>query len=214
MEHMPERELPGAVYGSETQNKILDAATELFALKGFSAVSMRDISRAVGIKTASIYYYYEGKESILADVLSRFEKGYRHYFDWLTDINKNADSLESVMENMFNREFLEMRDPMGCLGMAVAVKEQHNNESARKCVFELFYDFSVTRMREDFDRLAEKGVIAPSDTKTLATLFMFGVIAYNDLRVHEYAGVKQPLDSAEIYGGMKKLIMLSLVSPN
>ncbi|MCL1859282.1 MAG: TetR/AcrR family transcriptional regulator [Oscillospiraceae bacterium] len=211
---MADREIPGSGYDNETKNKILDVATELFALKGFGSVSMRDIAKEVGIKMSSIYYYYEGKEALLEDVLARFEKGYRHYFDWLTAMNKKADSLETLMDNMFNKEFIEMRDPMGCLGMSLAIKEQHNNKSARRCVFKLFYEFSVKRMQADFDRLIKKGIIPPSDTKTIARLFMFCVIASNDIRLHEYAGTESPMDTAEIYKGLKNMITNSLASPN
>jgi AcrR family transcriptional regulator len=211
---MINREIPGSYYNNETQNMILNKATELFALKGFGSVTMRDIAKAVGIKMGSIYYYYEGKEAILEDVLVRFENSYRHYFDWLTDVNKQAESLEELMDNMFNREFLEMRDPMNCLSMSFIVKEQHNHESIRKLFFDLFIDHSVVRMQADFDHLIDKGLIPRSDTKTLATIFMFCVIAANDVRIHEYVGAKPPIYSMEFYNGLKKMLTMALTVPN
>lgn len=200
------RDIPGSGYDNDTKNRILDIATELFALKGFSAVSMRDIAQAVGIKPASIYYYYESKDALMNDILSRFESGYRHYFDWLTGLNKKAESLEELMDNMFNKEFMEMLNPTGCFGMSLLLKEQHNNESARKHVFELFYDQSIRLIQEDYDRLIEKGLIPPSDTKTIATLFMFCVLVGNDIHIHEYSDANPPIDSTEMYGGLKKFI--------
>jgi len=211
---MAEREIPHYIYDNETKNKILNTATKLFALKGFGAVSMRDIAKAVGIKTSSIYHYYEGKDALFEEIMARFEKGYRNYFDWLTDLNRKADSLETLMDNMFNKEFTEMQDPIGCLGMSLAIKEQHNNESARRRVFGLLCEHSVNCMKKDFDRLIEKGIIPPSDTKMIATLFMFGVMAQNDLRLHEYAGIKPPLDSVEIYGYMKRMVTMALTYQN
>ena len=52
-----------------TKEKILDAAIDLFAQKGFDAVSMQDIAQAVGIKKASLYYYFISKDQILKEVL-------------------------------------------------------------------------------------------------------------------------------------------------
>ena len=53
---MSEREIPGSGYHNEARNRISDEATKLFALKGFCAVTTRDIAKAAGINIASIYY--------------------------------------------------------------------------------------------------------------------------------------------------------------
>lgn len=207
---MSMREIPDMHYDNETKNKILDESTKLFALKGYDAVSMRDIAKVVGVKISSIYYYYESKEALMEEILARFEKGYRHYFDWMTNMNAKAESLEELMDNMFNKEFLEMLNPMGCLGISLAVKEQHDNESARRLVFELLHEHSIRLMQADIDRLIEKGIIPPSDTKTIATLFMFCVMVGNDIRLHEYAGTKPPIDCTEMYGSLKKFLTAAL----
>jgi AcrR family transcriptional regulator len=210
---MQEREIPGWGYNSYTRNKILDEAARLIALKGFTAVTMRDIAAAVGINMSSIYYYYESKESLLKDIISRFEHGYRHYFDWLAKENKNAASLEELMDNLFNKEFVEMSNLMACLGMSLTIKEQHNSEAARELAFNLFFEHSIKLMQADFDRLVEKGIIAPADTKTIAMLIMACVIVGNDIRIHEYDGVKPPIDCTEMYMGLKNFIISALSPP-
>ena len=208
---MTEREIPAFDYSGETKNRIMDAAIKLFAKKGFAAVTTRDIAKAAEINIASIYYYYKSKDILLDDIFSFFTKGYKQYFDWLSEMNKKANSLEEVMDNMFNKEFTEMLNPMACLGMSLAVKEQHNTVSARKCVFDLFYNYSIGCLKADFDRLTKKGIIPRSDTQTIATLFMFCVIVSNDIRVHEYMGTQAPLDCREIYAGLKKQIASALL---
>jgi len=207
---MQGREIPGSGYDSETKNKILEEATKLIALKGLGAVSMRDIAKAAGIQTSTIYYHYQSKESLMEGVMAYFENGYRHYFDWQSEVNQNAASLEEVMDTFFNSEFVEMQNPMACFGMSIAVKEQHGSVSACQRVFELFFDLSTARIQADLDRLIERGVIPPSDTKTLAMLFMFFVIGSNDLRVHEYVGAKPPVDCAELYSSLKRFFISAL----
>jgi AcrR family transcriptional regulator len=210
---MSDRVIPGTGHRSKTHNSILDKAAELFALKGYGAVSMRDIAQAVGIKTSSLYNYCDGKEDLMEDILSRFEKGYRHYFDWLAEQNKKAESLDALMDNMFNPEFVEMRDPIGCLGMSLLIKEQHSMEPARRRVFELFYEHSISRLQEGFDSMAHKGLIPPSGTRMIATLFMFFVMVSNDIRLHEYAGAKPPLNATALYADMKNMIVAALTPP-
>ena len=207
---MATRVIPHLDYENETRNKIMENAINLFAKKGYGAVSMRDIAKETGITISTIYNYHESKAALLDEIFSFFSNGYRHYFEWLSEINENAGSLEEVMDNMFNTEFVDMLDPIGFLIISLAIKEQHNNEAARKCVFDLFYDHSIQCMKADFDRLSDKGVIPPSDTKTLAMLFMFGVMVSNDIRVHEYLGSEPPLECRKIYADMKKYITFAL----
>ena len=46
-------------------------AIDLFAAKGFSATTMRDIARTAEVNTALIYYYFEDKEEILYHIVER-----------------------------------------------------------------------------------------------------------------------------------------------
>ena len=207
---MADRKIPDAVYSSEIKNKILDESVKLFALKGFNAVSVRDIAKVVGIKTSSLYNYYESKNALLDAILARFTRGYWHYFEWLTSENKKANSLEELVNNMINKEIIEMNDPMGSLGISLVIKEQHNNEAVRKCVLELFWDHSIKALQEDFDRLIEKGITPKTDTKMIATILLFTIFGINDLRLHEYVGVKPPVDFRETYEGLKKLLAIVL----
>jgi len=206
---MPSREIPVSGYDSETKNRILDKATELFALKGFKPVSLRDIAEAVGIKMSSVQYYYSRKEALFEDVLLRFERGYRHYLDWLRKENRKAKSLEMLLNSIFNTEFVEMLDPMGCLGMSLILKEQHTNALARRLTFSLFYEYGVNSISEDIDYLIKRSILPPANTKMIATLLMLGVMATNDMRLHEYFGAALPIDYKEIYGSMRNMIILA-----
>lgn len=51
------------------RDEILEAAAELFVNRGFAATSTRDIAEKVGIRQASLYYHFEGKPGILAELL-------------------------------------------------------------------------------------------------------------------------------------------------
>ena len=50
---------------------ILDAAEELFLAKGFSRVSMDDIAKKVGMNKATIYIYFEDKDSLFFGITLR-----------------------------------------------------------------------------------------------------------------------------------------------
>lgn len=59
-----------------TKDNIIEQALRLFSAKGFEAVSVRDIARAVGIKESSLYYHFKNKQDIF-DTIGRylFSKG-------------------------------------------------------------------------------------------------------------------------------------------
>jgi len=194
----------------ETKKRIFDAARELFALHGFNAVSMRDIAHKVSIKASSIYYYYNKKEDLIQDILSSFQKEYIHSFEQLSSIAINTNSLEEFMDSIFAKEVLEMLCPNACLSMSLAFREQHSNEHARSCVFDLIYKNSIMLLQSCLNILITRELASPADTKTLATLFMFCLTSATELRVHEYMGITPPVDYSETYAGLKKIIASAL----
>lgn len=64
----------------EPKQRILDAATVLFAAKGFSGVGVREIARASDVNIAMISYYFGGKTGILKAIFEMFIKGYFNMF--------------------------------------------------------------------------------------------------------------------------------------
>src|SRR5271167_3239759 len=54
--------------------QLLDAAARLFRERGYHATSMRDIAKAVGMLSGSIYYHFDSKEEML---LAVYEEGKR-----------------------------------------------------------------------------------------------------------------------------------------
>lgn len=55
----------------EPREEILDVAAGLFVDRGFAGTSTREIAEAAGIRQASLYHYFAGKEGILAELLQR-----------------------------------------------------------------------------------------------------------------------------------------------
>jgi len=51
---------------------ILDATAECFAERGYHGTSMRDIARACGLRPASLYAHWPGKEALLVAVVDRY----------------------------------------------------------------------------------------------------------------------------------------------
>ncbi len=54
-----------------TKEEILDAAAQIFRLKGYHATSMSDIAEAVNLQKASLYHHVSSKQEILLELLNQ-----------------------------------------------------------------------------------------------------------------------------------------------
>lgn len=67
-----------------TKQLILDKALELFTDKGYEGSSMDDIATAVGIRKASLYAHFDGKERIFSAIFDDILEEYTRVIDELT----------------------------------------------------------------------------------------------------------------------------------
>ncbi len=80
------------------QERLLDAAEELFCEKGFEATSVRDLASAAGCNIASVNYYFGGKDKLYVEVWRRHLLGMR---------DMRIASIERVMSETGGKATLE-----------------------------------------------------------------------------------------------------------
>ena len=66
---MAKRERKEAEAGGEVRERLLSGATELFASKGYSATTVREIVERAGVTKPVLYYYFRSKEGIYLDLM-------------------------------------------------------------------------------------------------------------------------------------------------
>ncbi len=77
--------------------RILNAAQKLFARRDFEGISIRDIAKAVGMTTASLYYHFPSKEEIFVAVHGRsLEAVQREVMDAIAGLKDPWDRLEAA----------------------------------------------------------------------------------------------------------------------
>lgn len=108
---------------SDTRERILKVATELFIAQGYDATSLREIADRLGFTKAALYYHFQSKDQILgallepanellADFIGRLEaadgrEGWAEALSWVIDQMSNYMDLFQLMER--NRALLESR---------------------------------------------------------------------------------------------------------
>lgn len=88
-----------------TRIKILDAMYTLVAQKGYDKASLGQIADMIGIKKASIYYYFHSKEELFIELVQKLYK--EDYNKKMEDIRKNitiSDYKEAVLT--LGKEFI------------------------------------------------------------------------------------------------------------
>lgn len=90
-----------------TKRKILDAAESLFAVKGFTGTSLREITGLAEVNLAAVNYHFGSKKELIKAVMSR-------YFDVLTPMldKQLIELIESDDPLSLNQVFLAFVDPL------------------------------------------------------------------------------------------------------
>src|SRR5436305_2226328 len=72
---MPKKTDPiQTVLADARRNQILDAATNVFAEKGFHDATIRQVAKRAGIADGTIYLYFKSKDDLLLGILDRLNE--------------------------------------------------------------------------------------------------------------------------------------------
>jgi len=55
----------------KTREVLLDKAAQMFSRQGYQSTSLKEIAAAADMKAGSLYYHFESKEALMAEVLDR-----------------------------------------------------------------------------------------------------------------------------------------------
>ena len=79
------RRSPRSRRSAETRERILHAATEVFARSGFHGARVADIAEQAGIAYGLVYHYFRNKDDILAAI---FSERWGQYIQYLHDVGR------------------------------------------------------------------------------------------------------------------------------
>ena len=153
-----------------TKELILDKSMELFAKNGFAAVSMRDISDAVGIKASSIYYHFESKQALFDAMIERADDLTGNLRSIFTDALGKIDKVEKEMfvlagvhflkGYLMNKKILPLLKILEC--------ERFHSKEADKIWKKMLFDAPMEHETKTFEELMKRGLIHKSDASQLA----------------------------------------------
>lgn len=161
-----------------TKQKILNEALSLFSEKGYSAVYVRDIAEAVGIKTPSLYKHYKNKQDIFnscVEVFSERMENIRN--DLQLPGSKTASfSYKTVTEEQLievaNALFLfYLQDNVAAKFRKMLMIERYHNPELNKLFEGLFIGGAVSHEEKIFCDLMDAKVIKRDNPHIIALRF-------------------------------------------
>lgn len=174
----------------DTKNVILQKSLDLFSERGYDAVSVGEIAKAVGIKAPSLYNHYPSKQAIFDAIV---EKTAAHYAD---DTDKNDIHVENAQKDVPSMSGVSIEDLQKKVRFIFEYSlhdetvakfrkmmkiEQFRTSEFAKLYSQRYVDRLVEYHARIFENLIARGEILPVDPTVLATMYATPIITLIDV---------------------------------
>ena len=163
-----------------TREKIIEVSLELFAKRGFSGVSVRDIASAVGVRESALYKHFKNKQDILDKLIVEMQdRIHKTYIEQQVPEAVSKDvakgyrqlSVEQLKDISWQLFCLYTKDPMVSNYRKLLMREMLVNEHIADLYSEAFITGVLKRQGETFLALTEDGMFRKEDAKIVALHF-------------------------------------------
>ena len=181
-----------------TKERILYAALDLFAEKGYDGVGVDLIAEKAGLKGPSLYRHYKGKEDIFRSLIDLVASRYEEGIGLKNKPGEFPESMNELIENAMGRIQFTMHDDIVRKTRRILAMEQFRS----KRMAELATSYHVENLQRMyagiFAGLMERGMLKRDDPELLALEFVSPV----SLLIHMYD--RQPEREEEVLNKIGK----------
>ena len=173
---------------TDTRLKILDTAQELIQKLGVNAMSYADISTTVGIRKASIHYYFPSKEDLLVALLERYNPYFLKLVDTILDSPESAEIKLRRYCGLFEATLSSGEQDKACLcGMLGAEVKTLNSPLAEQVA--QFYQENEIRLTKLLTQGMETGVFSFSGETAAMAKLIFSLLEGELLVARAHGGL-------------------------
>ena len=160
-----------------TKERILHEALELFSIRGYEAVSMRDISSAVGIRESSLYKHYAGKQGILEAIINMAKEAIDEMYKQLNvpeveEMNGleryTQMKIEDIARLCTHMLIKQMENETVAKFRQLLTIEQYKNTEMKTLFIQLFMERPLSYQEKVFDFLLEQRILEGESGRMLA----------------------------------------------
>lgn len=186
----------------DRKTEIINCAAKLFKVKGYSAVTMRDIAQELDIKAASLYNHIKSKQEILVLIIIEIAEEFTYTINEIvvSDIN-SIQKLEKVIQLHID---ITIRNPeaLACL----------NNDWMHLTDKELSY---FIKMREDYEEnfrsIIKSGIASNEIKNSNSEVIVFSMLS--TLRtLYLWYGKKKDFTETSLKKNMSEVLLNGIVN--
>ena len=152
----------------DTKDRILTAALEMFAQKGYEGTNIRELSASLGLVKSAIYKHYESKEAIWNALLDRMIAYYGERFGSPEHLPPVPDSPEEFVAMTMRMADLTIHDEQIVKTRKVLTLEQFRDDRARELATKHFLTGLTEMFTHILAGMMDKGFIGRDDPAMLA----------------------------------------------
>ena len=164
--------------GSKTKDKILKTALGLFAVKGYSATTVRDIAGSMDVKQSALYNHFKNKDEILETLVSELTSS--------AIVTLFADKESAGLHRQGKSLLMSIATTFKLIGfdgpnealVKLLMQEIFRNERIREIYNEYFYQENVKKLSGIFFAMMQDEMIKSSDPLLLANEFFSPLFFY------------------------------------
>ena len=188
-----------------TKQKIQKEAMTLFAEKGYGAVYVGDIAKAVGIKTPSLYKHYRSKQDIFDSCVEVFFERMEQVRNELqlpdtpeAEASYQTVTTEKLTDFAIALFLFYLKDEVAAKFRKMLMIERYHNPELNRLFEELFINGAIDYEEKIFSDLIDAQIVKEEDPHILALRFyspIFYLLQKYDMRPDEEETAKQELAS-------------------
>jgi TetR/AcrR family fatty acid metabolism transcriptional regulator len=156
---------------SEKYHRIINAATKIFAKKGFFQAKVSEIAKEARVADGTIYLYFEGKDAIL---ISLFEEQMELVLDNMrAQISKEEDAAKKMEK--FALTHLKLIEKNRDMAEIIQVELRHSSKFMKEYKNEKFAEY-LNIIDEIIREGQEKGIFKKAIIPSIAKRAFFGAL--------------------------------------
>ena len=153
---------------SNTKERILEAALEMFSQNGYAGTNIRELSASLGLVKSGVYKHYESKEAIWNALLDEMIAYYGEHFGSSEHLPPVPDSLEALTRLTMQMVNITIHDEKIIMTRKVLTLEQFRDVRARELATKHFLTGLTEMFTRIFTGMMDKGLLIKDDPAMLA----------------------------------------------
>ena len=153
---------------SDTKERILEVALEMFSQNGFAGTNIRELSASLGLVKSGVYKHFESKEAIWNALLDQMIAYYADHFGSAEHLPPVPDSLEEFVQMTMQMVNLTVHDEKIIMTRKVLTLEQFRDMRARELATKHFLTGLTDMFTRIFTGMMDKGLLRKDDPAMLA----------------------------------------------